>query len=435
MNIIPKKITSSGVSSVIPLLFTLVISFFCLVAFIYVQYTNHLRNLEMVLKESDIYSQKMRLNSELMELARSRTRLTSTIIDTEDPFEQDELNMMLEAHAARFALLRSQLLQFPLNIEEQQLLDSHSLIVPVILPAQRRAVELAQNQETDDTEAARKLLYTTVLPGQGRLIASLSRLISNEQENIARLAKESHRSLTTMKERINHTLIAAFVIAFVLVTVVFRRIGNIQERLRSSYKELELANTSLESKVNERTQELKRLNEALQYASEHDALTKLYNRRKFDTFIEYEHARAIRSGEPYSLIMIDIDYFKPYNDHYGHQKGDQCLKEVASVMQENLPRSTDFIARYGGEEFVVLLPATDLEGANNVAESLRQAVVGSEIQHAYSEVEKFVTISQGLAVFDPESGRPYEKIIQEADQQLYLAKSLGRNRVAFTEAA
>ena len=191
--------------SVVPLVSMMIIAFFILVAFIYYQYASQHNTVKNVLNEEAIYSQKMRINSELMELARSRTRLTSKIIDTEDPFVQDELNMELEGYASRFAQLRNQLSTLPLNATERKILNSHKEIVTVILPAQRRAVELAFSREHADKEKARQLLYKVVLPGQGELIRTFGELVSLEQNEIVNLSQSSKQSLDEMNRRINST--------------------------------------------------------------------------------------------------------------------------------------------------------------------------------------------------------------------------------------
>ena len=127
--------------------------------------------------------------------------------------------------------------------------------------------------------------------------------------------------------------------------------------------------------------------------------------------------------------MLDIDFFKFYNDHYGHQGGDDCLKKVVKGLQSNLHRETDFLARYGGEEFSVILPETDLNGALKVAEEMRQAIKALRIEHAKSKVDRFVSISIGVSTVIPQQGTEPELLISAADQALYKAKEEGRDRV------
>lgn len=207
------------------------------------------------------------------------------------------------------------------------------------------------------------------------------------------------------------------------------RIQSLIFDLKSKQDQLQEANNNLEIKVKERTSELLILNDKLKNSSEQDELTKLYNRRKFNTFIQDEFSRTNRAGTYFSVILIDVDYFKQYNDKYGHQKGDECLITIASAMRRCLSRSIDFIARYGGEEFIVVLPSTDVKGALKVAGYLRQAILNLKIPHALSDVSTYVTISQGLTVYNADNDSNIDDIIFNADKYLYLAKSNGRNRV------
>jgi diguanylate cyclase (GGDEF)-like protein len=162
--------------------------------------------------------------------------------------------------------------------------------------------------------------------------------------------------------------------------------------------------------------------------SRQDGLTGLANRRYFDACLATEIRRASRSGEPLSLILIDIDYFKLYNDAYGHQGGDECLKRVAGCLQAVCQRAADLPARYGGEEFVLILPNTTPEGARIVANSLAAAIASLEITHARSKVSNVLTLSQGIATLLPGVEMEPDLLIEHADQALYRAKERGRNR-------
>ena len=138
---------------------------------------------------------------------------------------------------------------------------------------------------------------------------------------------------------------------------------------------------------------------------------------------------AIREQSPLSLLMGDIDFFKNYNDRYGHQAGDACLRAVAGAIVSQAERPGDFVARYGGEEFVVVLPRTPAAGALHIAEEIRRAVRALEIPHADSQVDGFITLSLGVAEMDTAPGRTAESLLQAADAALYRAKNQGRNRV------
>ncbi|PWC34236.1 PleD family two-component system response regulator [Azospirillum sp. TSO35-2] len=174
---------------------------------------------------------------------------------------------------------------------------------------------------------------------------------------------------------------------------------------------------------------LKRQADLLRSLSFLDGLTGIANRRRFDEAMLREWRRCARSHLPLSLIILDVDHFKAYNDQYGHQAGDECLRVVAEVLSERARRSCDLVARYGGEEFVCLLPETDGPGAALVAEGFRAGVAERRIPHAQSPVAPYVTISLGVATVVPTVDGNPESLAQTADQLLYQAKRAGRNRV------
>jgi len=180
----------------------------------------------------------------------------------------------------------------------------------------------------------------------------------------------------------------------------------------------------LEAIVAERTKEL----QALSYL---DSLTEIANRRKFDQALEQEWHRAMRHKESLSLIMIDIDFFKPYNDNYGHMQGDKCLKQVARLLENTSRRVTDVVARYGGEEFVVLLPSTSLKQAKKLAEKFRQTIIEQKIEHQFTKLtgNNWISISLGVSSLIPSTDTSPALLIKQADLQLYIAKENGRNRV------
>jgi diguanylate cyclase (GGDEF)-like protein len=175
---------------------------------------------------------------------------------------------------------------------------------------------------------------------------------------------------------------------------------------------------------------LKRQSDLLRQMARIDALTGLANRRHFDETLSSEWRRCTRSGNPLSLVMIDLDHFKLFNDHYGHQAGDSCLQQVSACLKAGFARSHDLVARYGGEEFVCVMPETSLQGAETKAQILEKAVRDLRIPHDKSDVAGgIVTISAGVAVAMPNVGGDCAELILSADRSLYMAKDGGRGQV------
>ncbi len=166
-----------------------------------------------------------------------------------------------------------------------------------------------------------------------------------------------------------------------------------------------------------------------------DGLTGIHNRRKFDEVLISEWKRMIREKRPLSLVILDIDYFKKYNDNFGHANGDECLRKVAGCLKKCIVRPADVLCRYGGEEFGVILPTTDVAGAFNVAEKMRHHVYQMNIPHKYSKIEDRITISAGVSSSSPSTLDSHLPItlLEETDRMLYEAKNSGRNRVASSE--
>lgn len=174
-------------------------------------------------------------------------------------------------------------------------------------------------------------------------------------------------------------------------------------------------------------EELVRLQKEFRELSYKDGLTGVANRRMFDSVLEVEWTNAVRNKQPLSMILLDIDYFKQYNDHYGHIQGDDCLKTVAHALGKAATRSRDFFARYGGEEFVLVLPETDAEAAQRVAERCRNLIFKEQIPHAHSAAGQILTISLGVGTITPTHKDEAIAFIEAVDRQLYQAKQRGRN--------
>ena len=168
--------------------------------------------------------------------------------------------------------------------------------------------------------------------------------------------------------------------------------------------------------------------EKIKYQASHDSLTGLFNRMNLEKKFEEELRRARRIGYPLSVIMCDIDFFKKYNDTYGHQAGDKVLKKVADIIRNSIKRVSDFCARYGGEEFIIILPNTDTQGAIKISKNIRKNLEDANIEHKSSSFKK-VTLSCGIVTITNYENISIEQIIKRADEALYLAKRKGRNRI------
>lgn len=177
----------------------------------------------------------------------------------------------------------------------------------------------------------------------------------------------------------------------------------------------------------EELSELRAANCRLENLSICDALTGISNRRHFDQYLEISFKSSRRSGKPLSLIIADIDYFKSYNDNYGHLKGDECIIKVAKAIASSVNRPTDLVTRYGGEEFAIVLTETDKDGAMIVAEKIRKNINELNIRNEYSSVAPHITISLGVATIMPSDDCSIEYFINRADKSLYKAKGSGRN--------
>lgn len=186
--------------------------------------------------------------------------------------------------------------------------------------------------------------------------------------------------------------------------------------------------TDMRRRLLDVTRELADINAKLREQSAQDGLTGIPNRRAFDAAFEQEWHRAVRGGTPLALILGDVDHFKRYNDTYGHQRGDECLRAVAAALREAARRKVDLVARYGGEEFALLLPETTAVSALLVAGRALEAVRALRLPHETSSTSDHVTMSLGVCAVAPQVGQRPEALVQAADRALYDAKSRGRNQ-------
>lgn len=180
-------------------------------------------------------------------------------------------------------------------------------------------------------------------------------------------------------------------------------------------------------KVMEQAAALQEANQELQRLIDLDGLTQIANRRRFDQYFDQEWRRLAREQSPLSLILCDVDYFKHYNDYYGHLAGDVCLQRVAKALERTIKRPADLVARYGGEEFGIILPNTNVAGATQVAELIQREITQLKIAHHCSEVSAYITLTLGISSQIPDHQLQAESMINYADKALYIAKKQGRN--------
>lgn len=214
---------------------------------------------------------------------------------------------------------------------------------------------------------------------------------------------------------------------YALSAVAVTMIAVLLHRLR--VRQLHARHARLSRVVADRTRQLEQALAQVERLSRIDELTGVANRRRFEEAMDCEWRRALREDRPISVVLVGLDRFKELNDHLGHQRGDDCLREVATVLESCLSRPGDLLARYGGEEFVALLPGTGIQGALAIAERMRERVQAAGIAHGHSNVADVVTISGGAATLVPSAGTRPGELVGMADRALSRAKSEGRNRV------
>ncbi|RMF13805.1 MAG: diguanylate cyclase [Gammaproteobacteria bacterium] len=288
---------------------------------------------------------------------------------------------------------------------------------------ERRCLKL---MDEDRWGEARDLLF-------GEDFALSRKLYEIDTENLVsvlddRLRREATRFATARQASLGVRGLALILLLTSGVLFSRRLTRELAEQKRLQ-RELTAARDELEDRVRERTRELEHANRQLASLSYMDGLTQVANRRRFDVAYPQEWDRAVRHGYPLALLMVDVDQFKAFNDHYGHQAGDQCLQAVARVLRDSARRSGDIVARYGGEEFAVVLPGLDTRAAVAVAEAMRWAVESMRREHCVSDCADVVTISIGVATRQPKPHQEPAELLAEADKALYRAKSAGRNRV------
>lgn len=345
-------------------------------------------SLLMVANEEAEFSHKMRDSVRLRQLSIQR------MLNARDVFDKNEEYQRYLSYGTDFLMARNQLKFLndspEIRITYRQLQDA----VGFTQPYHDYLIESIMFRGLSDEE-----LWDIANRGSvalQKVLEILDRLVDLQQQRHGQLLKEYEQS------RESHWLITSIVFALsILISIIMFRMS---DRRYSDAKQLSII----------------------------DGVSGTYNRRYFDMVLEAEWKRSMREYTPLSLIMIDIDFFKAYNDRFGHQMGDTCLFSVASILGGQLKRESDFIARYGGEEFVILLPKTSLDYAQQIAEQLRLAIEESQVQAGKEDVSPWLTVSIGVATTIAEFEQSSSVLVRAADRCLYESKSGGRNQVAIT---
>ena len=358
--------------------------------------SNQLEEYEKLNTKTQMAGEKMEVVNKLISIARTRTRLSQNMLMSKDIFEKDEISMEINSLASDFIINRRLFESLNMTVQEKAIFDSQRPLYPKIKDNLSFITELALEESDAAAEQAMHIIFHDIMPMQDKIIDDFGSIMKTLDDNVhtdSLAASENNRK--NSKARL-WLLFFILLVSIATIAVVIRNILRIEQRLQ----DLSLT----------------------------DSLTGLLNRRAFNEMLQKEWKNASRCAKPLSALLIDIDYFKNYNDHYGHQEGDDSLKSIADVIKRIVYRTGDIVARYGGEEFIVVLPSVDESGAGMVAERLLDEVRKENIPHKASETDEIVTISIGYAAMLPSNDNSIEALIKAADDGLYKSKKAGRNR-------
>ena len=377
-------------------------------------------------KANQLHHQSMRIQLGLERMLRLNQGLTSVIAMA-----------VLEKNSLRAASYQSLQIEFDATMQEVlQLTQTMTLAGDVLALSQEQQALRTVESRVFDLMRQEKWpdAYQVLLASDYGMALKLYEI--NSEAAVGALSIELTNTAREHDQLRKLTLSLRLVAILLLLWAGWRYSVRLQTELAEQLRlrvALAQANTELEDKVQQRTQALEEVNHQLAVLSVTDALTRLANRRRFDAVWLDEWQRALRQATPLAVIMLDVDHFKAYNDHYGHQQGDECLRQVGEVLLTTVRRAGELVARYGGEEFVVVLPGTSVIHAMAVAESIRANIQAAGIAHAHSGVAAVVTVSLGVAVGIPTQGDARDALVHAADAALYRAKDQGRNRVVLSD--
>jgi len=377
------------------------------------------------IKSEQMHGQSLRIQTGLERMVRLNQSLTSVMATA-----------VIEKNSLRAASYNSLHTKLEATMQEVQALTRHMTLAGEILALrdEQRALRAQESQvfvhiRDEQWDAAYKALLG------GDYVMALKIYEINSESAVGALTIELSNTAWQQDQLRQATLMLRLAAAALLLWTGWRYSRRLQAELAEQVRlrgAVTAANEALEEKVRLRTAELQAANSQLETLSITDGLTGLANRRRFDKYWAEEWQRALRQATPLAVIMMDVDHFKTYNDHYGHQQGDECLRRVGEVLRATVRRAGELAARYGGEEFVVVMPGASLTQAQETAESILAAIRAEQMPHASSPVASVVTISLGVAAGTPSTAGNRERLLKEADVALYDAKHQGRNRVALS---
>ena len=372
----------------------------CMLGSIYIGF-QHLEATRQAWLRDAAFREKVRAAFLMREAVRERSFRLTFAATLDDFFERDEQRDYFRSSAAGFLTAREDLEKLHTTTGENEalenLMDRIVFARPIVESTMTAIVEEGYG------EGIRTNLEDG-LKAQSMIIEALNAFVEVVEASSMREAVAASKAIANTQRNMMFLSGGAVALALAIGVLVLIREGRLKRRLREHRDRLARMSTT-------------------------DALTGIANRRRFDEFFDLAWHQACRSGLPLSLIMIDVDHFKLYNDEYGHASGDDCLAAVAGAMEGKVERSTDLAARFGGEEFACVLPDTDADGAHAVAEAIREGVAALVIPHAKSSAASHVTVSVGVATCIPTPSDDPSRFFEAADGFLYQAKNQGRDRV------
>lgn len=331
------------------------------------------------------YTHRMRNAIRMREL--SVQRMTAS----RDRFERDEEYVRFLAHAADYAEAREKLESMETSSEIREHFQRVQEAINYAQSFHEQLVEALIHGNMSDADV--QVIAREGAKAMQKVVVLLDRLVDLQRSHYTQTVDDYHQA----RKRILYVTLVIYIVSILVAIMVVRKSGD-----RFKY--------------------VSRLTII-------DEVTGAYNRRYFDMVMEEEWKRSMREYTPVSMIMVDIDFFKDYNDKFGHQMGDVCLYSVARIISGQLKRASDFIARYGSEEFAIVLPNTNAENARLLAERLRRSVEDARIQTGNENVSPWVTISIGVVTTTAEFNQPSSVLVRAADKAMQRSKEAGRNRV------